>query len=132
VEASAPGMKPADLHSRRYCGACHGSVAFGMIGFCGRCHPALEKARQHQEVFDLDIEVTPKFQPSVKTIFSHKTHRWVECPTCHASLFETTAGVTKLPMADIYGGKYCSTCHGKVALDLIAPCQRCHAAGDAK
>jgi c(7)-type cytochrome triheme protein len=132
MQAGVVGAKPGDLHARRYCGACHGSVAFGMIGFCGRCHPALEKARQHQEVLDLDTEITPKSQPSVKTVFSHKTHRWVECATCHTSLFETTAGATKMPMADVYGGKYCATCHGKVASDLITPCQRCHASGDTK
>jgi c(7)-type cytochrome triheme protein len=132
MEASVAGAKAADLHSRRYCGACHGPVAFGMIGGCGRCHPTLEKARQHQQVLDLDIEITPKSQPSVKTVFSHKTHRWVECPTCHSSLFETTAGATNATMADIYGGKYCAVCHGKVAFDLIAQCQRCHASGDAK
>ncbi|MFI5398475.1 MAG: c(7)-type cytochrome triheme domain-containing protein [Candidatus Binatia bacterium] len=125
-------VKAADLHSRRYCGACHGSVAFGMIGFCGRCHPALEKARQHQEVLDLDVEITPKSQPSVKTTFSHKTHRWVECPSCHTNLFEKTAEAAKMTMPDIYGGKYCAVCHGKVAFDLITQCQRCHGAGDAK
>ena len=132
TEAAAAGPRGADLHSRRYCGACHGSVAFGMIGFCGRCHPALEKARQHQEVLDLDIEVASKSQPSVKTIFSHKTHRWVECPSCHTNLYETTAEAPKMTGADLYDGKYCAVCHGKVALDLITQCQRCHAAGDTK
>ena len=129
-EASMAGTKAADLHSRRYCGACHGSVAFGMIGGCGRCHSALQKARQHQQVIDLDIEIAPRTQPSIKTTFSHATHRYVECPTCHTGLFETRAGAASPAKADFYGGKYCATCHGKVTSDLIAQCQRCHRAGD--
>jgi c(7)-type cytochrome triheme protein len=129
-EASAPSLEGADLHSRRYCGACHGSVAFGIIGACGRCHPALEKARHHQEALDLDVEVTPKSEPSSKTIFSHKTHRFVECPSCHTDLYEMTAEGTKMTKADLYSGKYCALCHGKVAFDLITQCQRCHAPGD--
>ena len=129
MEAGTAQRQGADLHSRRACGACHGTVAFGMIGGCGRCHPALQTARQHQEVLDLDIEITPKAQPAVRTVFSHKTHRWVDCASCHADLFDPAAGAASVPMADIYGGKYCAVCHGKVAVDLIAPCQRCHAAG---
>ncbi len=129
-QANGAGLEGADLHARRYCGACHGSVAFGLIGTCGRCHPALEKARQHQEVFDLDVEVTPKSQPTTRTIFSHKTHRWVECPSCHTNLYEVAAQAATTSPADLYNGKYCATCHGKVTSDLITQCQRCHAPGD--
>jgi len=131
MQAQLDGLKPGESHSRRYCGACHGTVSFGMIGACGRCHPALQKARQHQEVLDLDIEVTPKSQPASRTVFSHKTHRWVECASCHTSLFETPAGASTMPPAEIYGGKYCAMCHGKVTADLIAQCRHCHTAGDA-
>jgi c(7)-type cytochrome triheme protein len=130
-EATMAGVKAIDLHARRYCGACHGSVAFGIIGSCGRCHPALQKARQHQEVLDLDVEVTRKSLPSIPTTFSHKTHRWVECPSCHTNLYEKTSETTTLTQADLYEGKYCATCHGKVAADLITQCRPCHPAGDA-
>ncbi|MBI5505237.1 MAG: hypothetical protein HY899_10580 [Deltaproteobacteria bacterium] len=121
----------AELHSARYCGSCHGTVSFGITGFCGRCHPALEKARQHQEVIDLDVPVAPKPQTGGATTLSHKQHRWVECATCHDNLFTSTPGATTMPKADIYGGKYCATCHGKVTGDLIASCRRCHSSGSA-
>lgn len=133
MDATAADLKAADLHSRRYCGACHGSVAFGIARTCERCHPTLEKTKQHQQVFDLDVEVAAKSQPSSRAIFSHKTHRFVECPSCHTSLFEPTVGPAKMTMADLAEGKYCAACHGKVAADLITQCQRCHAAlGDTK
>jgi c(7)-type cytochrome triheme protein len=124
---NAAGLSGADLHSRRYCGACHGSVAFGIIGACERCHPTLAKVRQHQDVLDLDVEVTPASQASSKTVFSHRTHRFVDCPSCHTDLFEQPAGAKKMTMADISEGKYCAGCHGKVAVDLVAQCQHCHA-----
>lgn len=31
----------ADIQKGQYCGACHGSVAFGVAGRCGRCHRAI-------------------------------------------------------------------------------------------
>lgn len=132
MAARIEGASGVDLHSRRYCGACHGPVSFGMIGGCGRCHPALEKARQHQEVMDLDVEITRKSQPSTKTIFSHKAHRWVECANCHAGFFGTSSGESAVPPADLYGGKYCAVCHGKVASELVSACQRCHATRNAQ
>ncbi len=122
----------AELHSSRYCGSCHGTVSFGITGFCQRCHPALEKARQHQETLDLDVAVTPKAQTGGATTFSHKQHRWVECATCHSNLFTNTPGATTMPKADIYGGKYCAPCHGKVTDDLTVSCRRCHSGGDAR
>lgn len=132
MQSQMLGVKAEELHSRRYCGACHGSVAFGIIGGCGRCHPALQRARQHQDVLDLDVDVPSKSQPSVTTTFSHKTHRYVECPSCHTNLYERTTEAARQVGADLYEGKYCAGCHGKVAFDLITQCQRCHTAGDAK
>lgn len=128
MEAKGADVSADDMHSRRRCGACHGPVAFGITNTCERCHPALAKARQHQQVFDLDVQVPSKSQPTSTTIFSHTTHRFVECPSCHTNLFEPTAAPAKMTMADLSGGKYCAVCHGKVASDLITQCQRCHAA----
>ena len=126
AKARAAMTDTAELHSSRYCGSCHGTVSFGITGSCGRCHPALEKARQHQEFLDLDVTVAPSAQTGGLTTLSHKQHRWVECATCHNNLFTNTPGATTMPKADIYGGKYCTTCHGKVTDDLIVSCRRCH------
>jgi c(7)-type cytochrome triheme protein len=131
MEARELSPNTADLHSRQYCGACHGTVSFGIISTCGPCHPALTKARQHQEVLDLDVPIAAKTAESSPTTFSHRTHRWVECPSCHSNLFDTTGGAAKMTAADLYGGKYCAVCHGKVAYDLITRCERCHPAGEA-
>jgi c(7)-type cytochrome triheme protein len=128
----AGGTRGSDLHARDRCGACHGTVSFGLTGACDRCHPSLTRARHHQAVLDLDIAITPKPGLPQQTVFSHKVHTpWVECSTCHANLYAPTAS-TETPMADFYTGKYCATCHGNVALELIARCQPCHAAEDAK
>lgn len=131
AKARAAMTDTTELHSSRYCGSCHGTVSFGITGFCGRCHPALEKPRQHQEVLDLDVQVAPNAQTGGATTLSHKQHRWVECATCHDDLFTSTPGATTMPKADIYGGKYCATCHGKVTDDLIVSCRRCHSSANA-
>lgn len=115
-----------ELHSERYCGSCHGTVAFDITGSCERCHPSLHKARQHQEALDLDVPVTPRSGNGGATTLSHRQHRWVECATCHKDIFSSTPGATTMPKSDIYGGKYCGTCHGQVAADLMTTCRRCH------
>lgn len=128
----AGGARGSDLHGRDRCGACHGTVSFGLTGACERCHPSLGKARHHQASLDLDVTITPRPGLPQQTVFSHKIHTpWVECSTCHADLYGPTAS-TETSMEDFYTGKYCATCHGKVAFELIARCQPCHAGEDAK
>ncbi len=130
----AGGLNGADLHSREYCGACHGSVAFGLTGACERCHPAFRKEKHHNASLDLDVEITPKASPSTtRTVFSHKIHTpWVECSVCHSDVYAPTAPAERPAMADLYTGKYCASCHGKIASELTARCQPCHVAGDAR
>jgi c(7)-type cytochrome triheme protein len=128
MEVRPAEARTADLHSRRYCGACHGPVAFGISQACERCHPMLGETKQHQQVFDLDVAVPPKARSSSKTVFSHSTHRFVECASCHTDRFAPTAAPAQMTVADLASGTYCATCHGKVAANLIAPCQRCHPA----
>lgn len=133
TQAGKASQSGADLHSREYCGACHGSVAFGITRGCERCHPALKEGKQHREVLDLDNRVASKSDPSQTTIFSHRIHTpWVECSICHGSLFEKTAAAQKMTTAEIQSGQYCAQCHGKVASDLIRRCRPCHPSEEAK
>ncbi len=59
-------------------------------------------------------------------IFSHKKHA-VEagCELCHPQIFPIKKGATTYSMQDIFDGKYCGACHGKVSFPN-ADCQRCH------
>jgi c(7)-type cytochrome triheme protein len=126
MQGKMEGVKPIDLHSRRYCGSCHGSVAFGITTSCRPCHPNYEQARHHEATLDLDVPVPASPASGGTTTFSHSTHRFLECANCHSKLYDSAPAATKLSISDIAGGKYCSTCHGKVAADLIGPCERCH------
>ncbi len=59
-------------------------------------------------------------------IFSHKKHAvWNGCELCHPDIFGVKKGATKYSMQDIFNGKYCGACHGKVAFPNY-DCQLCH------
>lgn len=59
-------------------------------------------------------------------IFSHKKHLvWGNCDMCHAEIFGYERGSTTYPMDEIFNGKFCGVCHGKVAFPND-DCQRCH------
>ncbi|HEX4931846.1 MAG TPA: c(7)-type cytochrome triheme domain-containing protein, partial [Gemmatimonadaceae bacterium] len=57
--------------------------------------------------------------------FPHSTHtQWVNCNQCHSRIFKYRDAPIK--MADIFQGKYCAECHGKVAYPVVTGCERCH------
>jgi len=60
-------------------------------------------------------------------LFSHRKHGvWNGCEVCHPEIFAgVKKGLTKYSMPEIFEGKYCGACHGKVAFPLL-DCQRCH------
>jgi c(7)-type cytochrome triheme protein len=59
-------------------------------------------------------------------IFSHKKHAvWNGCELCHPEIFGVKKGATVYSMQDIFDGKYCGACHGKVAF-VNMDCQLCH------
>ena len=59
-------------------------------------------------------------------IFSHPKHAsWTGCGMCHPEPFALQAGKTKMTMKEITDGKFCGTCHGKVAFPLYN-CAECH------
>ena len=59
--------------------------------------------------------------------FSHLAHtRWLTCANCHPNPFPYRAGILRINMADIFRGKYCGMCHGRVAFIPWQSCERCH------
>ena len=74
-----------------------------------------------------DLTLEPKIEGMPEIIFSHKKHAvWNGCELCHPEIFMgVKKGVIKYSMVEIFEGKYCGVCHGKVAFPLI-DCQRCH------
>ncbi|MBI5234119.1 MAG: hypothetical protein HY880_07175, partial [Deltaproteobacteria bacterium] len=80
-------------------------------------------------VFDMDIEIpVAKFThhpPDV--LYPHKAHtEWLDCSSCHPDIFNMQKGGNpEMSMMKIISGRYCGTCHGKVAFPLL-DCFRCH------
>jgi len=74
-----------------------------------------------------DFSLEPKVEGMPQIIFSHKKHTvWNGCEVCHPEIFAgVKKGLTKYSMPEIFEGKYCGVCHGKVAFPLL-DCQRCH------
>ena len=75
---------------------------------------------------DLDVIMrNTKAMPFVR--FPHKTHtEWLACSNCHPAIFAEKAGSTKIRMEDIFRGKFCGTCHDRVAFITHRSCFRCH------
>jgi c(7)-type cytochrome triheme protein len=77
-------------------------------------------------VLDLDVIMKDtKEMPYV--LFPHKSHTlWLVCSNCHPAIFEPRAGAVRITMNDIFRGKYCGTCHDRVAFVTYFSCERCH------
>lgn len=74
-----------------------------------------------------DFTLNPKVQGMPDIIFSHQKHTaWNGCQVCHPEIFVgVKKGSTKYSMVEIFDGKFCGVCHGKVAFPLM-DCERCH------
>src|SRR5262249_62287031 len=58
--------------------------------------------------------------------FPPRSHpQWLDCSTCHESLFKSQAGANRLSMFQILQGEQCGVCHGAVSFPLTE-CMRCH------
>jgi len=82
---------------------------------------------------DLVLPVT-KFSPHPPDVrFPHSTHtKLIKCSTCHPSIFaEKKGGNPEMSMLKFMSGKYCGTCHGRVAFPL-GDCFRCHSEPEAR
>mgnify|MGYP001587058027 CR=1 FL=1 len=73
---------------------------------------------------DVDLKSAEPGMPDI--IYSHKKHViWNGCELCHPDIFTVKKGASKIKMLDIFAGKYCGVCHGKVAFPNN-DCQLCH------
>lgn len=74
-----------------------------------------------------DFTIGAKVEGVPEIIFSHKKHTvWNGCELCHPDLFVgVKRGSEKYSMIDLFAGKYCGACHGKVAFPQN-DCRRCH------
>jgi c(7)-type cytochrome triheme protein len=72
----------------------------------------------------IEMKSTVTEMPDI--IFSHEKHTiWNGCELCHPDIFGIKKGSTKYTMQDIFAGRFCGACHGKVAFPN-QDCQRCH------
>ena len=77
---------------------------------------------KYPEEIDMDAE----FNEMPDIIFSHEKHTvWNGCELCHPQIFNIRKESTAFDMQDIFDGKYCGACHGKVAFTNM-DCQLCH------
>lgn len=73
-----------------------------------------------------NIEMDARFDELPDIIFSHEKHSvWNGCELCHPQIFNIKKASTVFSMQDIFDGKYCGACHGKVAFTNM-DCQLCH------
>jgi c(7)-type cytochrome triheme protein len=76
--------------------------------------------------YSADTEIKSNIAEMPDIIFSHKKHAiWNGCELCHPDIFGVKKGSTKYTMQDIFSGKYCGACHGKVSFSNL-DCQACH------
>ena len=88
-----------------------------------------ERIKKEDEEFNRDIifEINDRMMANVR--FPHSVHNyWLSCKVCHPSIFIAKKGANDFQMKDIWDGKYCGRCHGRIA---YAPkgfenCIRCH------
>ncbi|MDD5028071.1 MAG: cytochrome c3 family protein [Rhodoferax sp.] len=76
-----------------------------------------------------DTTITPQVMGMPDIVFSHDKHGvWNGCELCHPEVFPSVQKDKSAvySMNEIFEGKYCGACHGKVAFPMIE-CQRCHA-----
>jgi len=78
--------------------------------------------------FDKPIVFNTRGKGMPDVNFPHETHAsLLNCDSCHSSIFPEKAGGTRnMNMAAIENGKFCGSCHGKVAFPA-RECDRCHA-----
>jgi len=131
----------ADIFQGRFCGRCHGKVAYPVMTGCERCHLSMtmpENRAQPEFIGTIAMRrvsddsgtarglATETLPPAV---FPHWLHRIrYRCKACHVEVFEPEAGANRVTMAAIATGQACGRCHNGTAAfpATIGTCQRCH------
>jgi c(7)-type cytochrome triheme protein len=81
---------------------------------------------KRHELEHAQTTIKPKEPQMPEIVFSHDKHAvWTGCQQCHPAIFSEKKGENKITMEEIFAGKYCGTCHGKVSFSTL-DCQRCH------
>ncbi|MDZ4698822.1 MAG: cytochrome c3 family protein [Rhodothermales bacterium] len=146
-------IQMADVFEGKFCGECHGKVAFPPITGCERCHQELPQPPDRAQpdllgtIHMTRVDAPPVVADSAATdtsaieqhlvsnaslpeaVFPHWVHRIrFTCNVCHTGLFEPKAGANAITMAQISAGEACGQCHdGKTAFAAgFGNCQRCH------
>lgn len=104
-----------------------GKVDWMQVLRSGRIQPRADlRGQGGMSVLEMDIVMkNTKEMPYV--LFPHRSHTlWLDCSNCHPQLFESRAGAHTITMNDIFRGKYCGTCHDRVAFVTHFSCERCH------
>ncbi len=80
--------------------------------------------------FNLNIFIEAKTPLMANVLFPHSIHTyWLSCANCHPKIFLPEAGANPISMKEIWKGKWCGRCHGKIAFSPFMPrgnCTRCH------
>lgn len=91
--------------------------------------PSIDPNEKEEEPLSLNIFIEAKVPLMANVIFPHSIHTyWLSCDNCHPKIFIAEAGANPISMDEIFKGKWCGRCHGKVAFDFWpeAHCRRCH------
>ncbi len=92
--------------------------------------PSLDPKIKDQAPLNLNIFIEAKVPLMANVIFPHSIHTyWLSCSNCHPKIFLPEAGANPISMNEIWKGKWCGRCHGKVAFSPFMPrgnCTRCH------
>ncbi len=85
-----------------------------------------------EQIYDRDILFQINDRLMANVLFPHKIHTyWLSCKICHPKIFKAKKGENNFTMYDIWNGKFCGRCHGKVAFQPKGynNCKRCHSQG---
>lgn len=140
-------IRMADVLTGKYCGECHGRVAFDPTTACERCHVRMKLPPNRSKPELIGTVTLTRAKPESGTgvvegnaaglstaslppaQFPHWVHRSrYLCKSCHQELFEPKAGANRITMRDISAGRACGTCHnGRTAFAAgFGSCDRCH------